>query len=544
MVSSSLVTRIFSFLALSAAGPIVNLSDGDVEGIVEGSVAAWRGIPFAAPPVGDNRWRPPQPVVAWRPRLLRAVTNKPECPQFQAYGYYGMNLTNNSSEDCLYLNVWAPFPLPKIKVSVLAWVHGGAFVGGSAINAMYDGAALVNASRDHIVVTLAYRLGVLGFAASDLLRSRDPEGSTGNYGVQDQRQALTWIRDNIANFGGDASRVLLFGESAGGASVSHHLVRQKSWGLFHAAAIESGSFLVLGGRSTVAAQNQAFLSLMDEVQCRSVKCLLECPFVELMRAQTSQNPGWLPSVDGVDLAQPYAILAEHGHLARVPVLLGTNHEDAEALMPTCEPASCTEADFQTWAKRLFGPGGWTQYSMTEAELDRLTMLYSNESGNTTPTATKWYWAIKRAGAHHFNSCPARRLAKWVTESGQNAFWFQFTATSKSLVKDGFEGVNDSHYFSDACEGCEMPYLFGHRLAQSERKLSGIIQKYWLSFAATGVPIGREAWPSYNVWDEPALVLGAEVHIQHHPLQEKCNFWDLFFSKDWPSMSPGFFVMYT
>eukprot|EP00747_Dinoflagellata_sp_TGD_P004643 gnl/TRDRNA2_/TRDRNA2_111734_c1_seq1.p1 gnl/TRDRNA2_/TRDRNA2_111734_c1~~gnl/TRDRNA2_/TRDRNA2_111734_c1_seq1.p1 ORF type:complete len:260 (-),score=17.59 gnl/TRDRNA2_/TRDRNA2_111734_c1_seq1:54-833(-) len=174
--------------------------------------------------------------------------------------------------------------------------------------------------------------------------------------------------------------------------------------------------------------------------------------------------------------------------------------------------------------------------MTDADFDRLTALYSNEPGRpSTPTGTKWYWAIKHAGGDQINGCPARRLARWITEAGQDVFWYHFTATSKSLAKDGFEGASGD-YSQDSCEGCEMPYVFGNRLAKSERTLSKIIQGYWLSFAAGLKPVGRIVWPHYNLQDEFALALGNDVHVQHHPLHAKCEFWDGFFSKDWHPVS--------
>jgi len=197
---------------------------------------------------------------------------------------------------------------------------------------------------------------------------------------------------------------------------------------------------------------------------------------------------------------------------------------------------CTESDFRKWATGCFGAGGIVNYNMTEVDFDRLTRLYSNESGRpSNPTATKWYWAIKHAGGDQMNGCSARRLARWITEAGQRAFWYHFTATSKSLAKDGLMGFSGV-YYQDSCEGCELPYVFGNRLAKSERTLSRVIQGYWLSFAAGLTPAGRTEWPGYNVQDELALALGHDVRVQHHPLREKCEFWDGFFSKDWHPVS--------
>ena len=210
--------------------------------MVNSRYRSFRGIPYAAPPLGHLRWRPPAPVTPWQEEL-DATSYRHNCLQGPDFDPAQPRAT--LSEDCLYLNLWTP---PNANSSsqlpVMVWMHGGGYQGGGAnesrLNGTWD-ASLYNM----IVVTTNYRLNIFGFLASQSLRERDPAGSTGNYGILDQRAALRWVQDNIASFGGDPTRVLLAGESAGGASVYNHLVRPNSWGLFSRAAAESGAYTLV-----------------------------------------------------------------------------------------------------------------------------------------------------------------------------------------------------------------------------------------------------------------------------------------------------------
>merc|ERR1712232_362496 len=207
---------------------------------------------------------------------------------------------------------------------------------------------------------------------------------------------------------------------------------------------------------------------------------------------------------------------------------------------TCERFTCTEEDFRNWAKKCFGASGLLNYNMSEDEFDQLTTLYSNETGPSK--ATKWFWAITNAGRDHLNGCTAHRFARWVSKSGQNAFWYHFTAASASSAETGFEGTPGS-FFQDSCEGCEMPYVFGNRLTRDEQGLHRTIQGYWKSFAADGAPHGKVTWPAYDLHEEPVMVLGSSLRAVHHPPGEQCRFWDRFFPKDWRSVSTGVHILY-
>jgi para-nitrobenzyl esterase len=205
---------------------VVRLHSGPVSGKAEDGIRVFLGIPYAAPPVGKLRWKPPAEVASWT-EVRKTVEFGPSCPQpnEKAGSVY--------SEDCLYLNVWSPASKPGEKLPVMVWIHGGAFNFGSTSLAEYNGKNL--AEKGVVVVTLNYRLGPLGFLAHPLLSGESPNGVSGNYGLLDQIAALKWVQKNIAAFGGDPGRVTIFGQSAGSRSVSLHMISPLSVGLFHRA---------------------------------------------------------------------------------------------------------------------------------------------------------------------------------------------------------------------------------------------------------------------------------------------------------------------
>ncbi|WP_236353546.1 carboxylesterase/lipase family protein [Flavobacterium seoulense] len=222
--------------------PEVSFDSGTVRGAIENNTAVFRGIPYAAPPVGEFRWRPPQPVLAWR-GVRDASKPCAECPQ--AGWPHGSGMSKTASEDCLFLNIWKPIGADKkANMPVMVWIHGGGFVAGSGAGGDFTGAAF--AKQNVILVSINYRLGRLGFFAFPALSSENAKEFKGNYAYIDQIAALKWVQKNIAAFGGDPKNVTIFGESAGGVSVHSLLTIPSAKGLFQKAIIESG-----GGRDGV-----------------------------------------------------------------------------------------------------------------------------------------------------------------------------------------------------------------------------------------------------------------------------------------------------
>ena len=214
----------------------VQTKNGSVEGLTVSGVRVFRGIPYAAPPVGDLRWREPQPAPDWK-GVRKAVEFGPRCVQGPIFD--DMVFRDQPSEDCLYLNVWTPAKAASARLPVMVWIYGGGFQAGSTSEPRQDGERL--ARKGVVVVSLNYRLGVFGFFAHPALTKESPHRASGNYGLMDQVAALRWVRDNVAAFGGDPGNVTIFGESAGAVSVCTLMCTPLAQGLFHRARAESGS---------------------------------------------------------------------------------------------------------------------------------------------------------------------------------------------------------------------------------------------------------------------------------------------------------------
>jgi para-nitrobenzyl esterase len=297
------------------ASPVVHTEDGSVEGVAVAGGYAFRGLPYAAPPIGDLRWRPPQPPASWR-GARDASQYAPSCPQppnlFRPPG--------PESEDCLYLNVSTPTLRHHAERPVLVWIHGGGFTEDGALN--YDGTTL--AADGIVVVTINYRLGALGFLAHPALASR-PGGPAGNYGLMDQQAALRWVRSNIAEFGGDPDNVTIAGQSAGGVSVLAHLVSPHSRGLFRRAIVESGAFAL---NQISLSQAEAFgetFAAQAGCQDQTAECLRRVTVATLVK----EFPGAaIPGVvDGKVLTESIGAALAAGHFAHVPILNGVNHNE-------------------------------------------------------------------------------------------------------------------------------------------------------------------------------------------------------------------------
>eukprot|EP00928_Gymnodinium_smaydae_P043134 TRINITY_DN28969_c0_g2_i1.p1 TRINITY_DN28969_c0_g2~~TRINITY_DN28969_c0_g2_i1.p1 ORF type:complete len:554 (-),score=61.42 TRINITY_DN28969_c0_g2_i1:239-1900(-) len=516
----------------------VRLAAGDVLGIQTEQCRSFRGIPYAEPPLGDLRWRPPVPKRPWQPRLWDATNFRHNCLQDPSAGFMGWpQPLETLSEDCLYLNVYAPASPPATKVPVMFWIHGGGYVGGGGNETRLNGTWDVALMKSQLaIVTISYRLGVFGFLAADELRDRDPLGGTGNYGLLDQRLAMRWVQDNIASFGGDPQRVLIVGQSAGANSVSQHLVRQKSWGLFSRAGLESGAFYEGWKPKTVQSQRALYLRVLQHAGC-CVKdgpaCLVAASTTRLLNASLAEGMKFGPVVDGVDLEEPGVELAMQGKLAPVPILVGSVSEDGlddPVQDVKCSGELCSEADFRFWIKTAFEKKVGRPFS--ELEVSRLVKLYGDDSLRAG-IFTRWYWAMQHAGADEWAGCYARRTAAWATAAGQSAFFYRWT-----YVPRGPNGA----FPSLAHHACEQPFIF-HVLAEtskqkaedggmyqidaSEVQLSTAVVRYWTSMAAIGAPVGEVQWKPFAKRRE-GLVIDSEFSMEADLRGAQCDFWDEMF----------------
>ena len=324
-------------LACWAQAPAAGTVSGPVQGIVENEVAVFRGLPFAAPPVGDLRWRAPQPVPPWS-SVRQAAAFAPSCPQKRGLSLEGGGDPGKLDEDCLYLNVFTPRAEPGAKLPVMVWIHGGALIFGGGGLALYDASAL--ARRGVVVVTINYRLGPLGFFAHPALDRESPAGPI-NFGLLDQIAALNWVRQNIGAFGGDPDRVTVFGQSAGAQSVLALMASPLAAGLFGSAIAESPYGLPSHNRAHARATGTAIATAVGLPGAQAgMDALRRIPAARLASLEgkaLSLAPGFVVG----DAAVPAPLLEafQQGREAAVPLIIGSNSDDASvAIAFGVEPA--------------------------------------------------------------------------------------------------------------------------------------------------------------------------------------------------------------
>jgi para-nitrobenzyl esterase len=329
----------------------VATADGVVQGITLASgIHAFRGIPYAAPPVRDLRWEPPQPVEKWS-GVRRADRFAAQCMQMRVFD--DMVFRNSGvSEDCLYLNVWTPSVSADAGLPVLVYFYGGGFIAGDGSEFRYDGESL--AKRGIIVVTMSYRLGIFGLFAHPGLTAESPHHASGDYGLLDQVQALRWVRQNIAAFGGDPAKVTIGGESAGSFSVSALMASPLAKGLFRGAIGESGSLLGMRPPASLARAESMGEAFQHDVGAKSLADLRAMPAMELLLAASRRGmPRFGATVDGYFLPEPPLQIYASGKQAHVPLLVGWNSEESNyhALVGSQE---LTRDRYEAAVRRLYG----------------------------------------------------------------------------------------------------------------------------------------------------------------------------------------------
>lgn len=506
---------------------------GYVPGEFHGDVTCFAGIPYAKPPLGALRWQPPQPFGAW---------NSPrDAAQFQEICY---QLEAEGSEDCLYLNVampsrkWWQEPGSVPLRPVMLWIHGGAYqIGGSnrasATQPVYtvntSAAALVKASdMNCVVVTFNYRLNVFGFLGSAELQQQTSDGSVGNFGIQDQRMAMAWVRDNIAAFGGDGSRITIFGDSAGGNSVINHLAQPDSAGMFSGGIIQSGAYD--NGGTTMAKAEAGYASLLTAVGCEGggVACLREKDASTLMNACVGQlfascAPG--PVIDSVKLADaPTAIIAAGNH-NKVPVMIGSNRDEFMTPWFFGFPHDMNESMVEQ---------AWAALGNDLSAIPPAKVIY-NDSVYTYPAErgdySVWAWMVGRMMTDKvpgLGYCAVRNLARVMASAGTPAVYaYSFDQTSEqatAIAGTGPGAVIVPH-------SGEIPYAFGDigDIADGEEEdLALAMAKYWVAFGTTGKPNpqGLPSWPAYDQGEQMHFEAGSGgIRTKANVRQEACDFWD-------------------
>jgi para-nitrobenzyl esterase len=506
----------------SGGSPIVSTDDGAVRGTNAGTVDEFLGIPYAAPPTGHLRWRPPQPPPEWE-GVRDATQFGPSCPQ--PAGPFAP--PGPLSEDCLYLNVSTP-ALPgdgdhrmlgdgRHGLPVLVWIHGGGLTTDAGRD--YDPAKL--AADGVVAVTINYRLGALGFLAHPALASR-PGGAAGNYGLMDQQAALRWVRDNIHRFGGDPDNVTIGGESAGGLSVLAHLVSRGSRGLFQKAIIQSGSFALNQQSLTDAeAAGEAFAAAAG-CPGQTAACLRHLPVANLVNTPFVGIPG---VVDGKVLPEPIGTALAAGRFTRVPVLNGTNH-DEERIFVTFGFTVSRGTD-------VLIPGGTVTADSYQADIAavlgvpaaRAAAIAAEYPPAAYPSPAVAFSAL--VGDANF-ACPALRIDQ-ETAQRVPTYAYEFNDDTAPPI---FSGPLIPPPV--ATHASELQYLFDlpsapvpTPLNPGQQALADSMRAAWANFAATGNPTtAATRWPAFHTGS--ALMLSL-VPPQPHTdtgfaARHHCAFW--------------------
>ena len=492
LVSPRIVATALTLLSgtgCSGAVP-VSIDTGLVSGVSQGNIVTYKGIPFAEPPVGDLRWKPPRIAKRWK-GTLKADTYKPQCMQL------GPPLPTMPeeprSEDCLYLNLWAPAPHGSSRRPVMVYLYGGGFRQGSASTPLYWGDELAK-NNGVIVVNLAYRLGPLGFLVHPELTAESPHHAAGNYGLLDMIAGLEWVQRNIAAFGGDPANVTVFGQSAGAWAINKLMISPLARGLFNKAIAESsgdmGPARTAEGMAVLSDAEKSGIAFATSLGARSIAELRRMPADKITAASFSGLPeiahydGSGPVLDGYVIPADTFAVYSAGKQADIPLLIGYNDDEAANMahpIEAAEYAANTRAHYGAFGDRFLEL--YPASSEVEAARSQ-TRLRSEEWVGWHV----WLWARTHARTSH-----------------SKVFFYHFM------------GPPSFH-------GAELPYVFAYVLGrpsgwpEGAREMAQTVSTYWTNFAKTGDPNGAELplWPVFTGEGETTMYLGQTSAVGRLP----------------------------
>ncbi len=517
---------------------IVPTEAGQVSGVAgrDPSVTVYKGIPYAAPPIGDLRWRAPQPAAHWD-GVRQADHFGDVCPQETRGQAVPM------SEDCLTLNVWTAARASGEKRPVFVWIYGGAFSAGSGSDPTFDGEGL--AKKGIVVVTFNYRLGALGFLATPELSAESGHDASGNYGLLDDVAALKWVKANIAAFGGDPDRVTIGGQSAGAGSVGFMTMSPLAKGLFQRAILESHAryprdlelrYLSVSWRPLKTAETQGVVYAAS-TGARSLTELRALPWQKLVvggdladsdvyTGSTARPPAFRPSVDGWVLPHDYNDTFSQGLQSDVWIIAGNNKDETGAVpdtafdtlrapggnpfRPGMPHVSVTLAEFQAAARTKFGAMADAFLKLYPAANDQEAALQSNQAARDNSRISTWLWGTL-----------------WTKTARHPVYTYTWTHAPPGPGHDlrGAYHASEINYVFDNLYATDRPWT------DDDRKIADTMSGYWANFIATGNPNGKGLpdWPAYDPAKAQVMVLGDSYGPMPVATPERIDFWKRFFA---------------
>ena len=508
-----------TIMAAKPIGERVHTSNGDVEGKpgTDSGVRTFLGIPYAAPPVGPLRWKPPQAAQNWS-GVRKAVEFGSHCMQARIFDDMIFR-DKGISEDCLYLNVWTPATSANARLPVMVWIYGGGFAAGAASEPRQDGTNL--AKKGVVVVSLNYRLGVFGFFSHPELTKESAHHASGNYGLLDQVAALQWVRKNIAAFGGDPGKVTIFGESAGSFSVSALMASPVAQGLFERAIGESGAFfsdtLQLKPLSESERADEKFAqsigaSSLGALRAKSGSDLLEAA----SNASKEDTVRFAPNIDGYFLPEDVAAIYAKGKQSHIPLLAGWNADEGSyrAIFKKDPP---TTENLRSHARALFGDKADDFLKVYSASTDEQAKRAAQDlAGDQFIAFSTWKWIGMQ---RETGSSPVFRYR--FEQAPPNA-----SAAEPDADRGAYHSAEIEYVFG-ALDSKKLPWR------DEDRKVSDLMSSYWANFARSGDPNGPglPRWPAYDPKNDYAVMhLNANPHAAPDNHRSRYEFLDKVYAQ--------------
>ncbi|MBN1781656.1 carboxylesterase family protein [bacterium] len=480
---------------------LVKVESGQIQGISEDGLTVFKGIPFAAPPVGDLRWKAPQPVAQWD-TVLQA--DKFASDPVQAWGP-----PEGKNEDCLYLNIWTPARFTNDRIPVLVWIYGGGFNGGATSVPAYNGEYL--ARKGVVLVSIAYRVGQLGFMAHPELSAESPHHVSGNYGLLDMIAGLRWIHENIAAFGGDPNKVTIFGESAGGIAVSMLCASPLAKGLFHGAVSQSGGSFGPSRPTTYPGENQKRLKDAENAglayaESAGVSSIAELRKIDADKLPAIRGLAW-PIIDGYVIPDDQYKLYEAGRFNDTPILVGYNSDEGASFTRTKEPEEFIAGVRLRYGK--FAEDLLKAYPVGENAIPKTARDLARDAAFGWHT---WSWARLQA------------------KMGKSKAYFYYFDQHPVYPEDSPRYGYGSPHGQDVAYVFKTLDLSNPEMTEADLKISESMATYWTNFAKTGNPNGEGVpeWPNFSDETPDVMVFGQTPHTGPVPSLESLKVLDAYF----------------